>query len=189
MMRCLIIGNGANFLYEADEAKKFCTYNYTIVVKRVLYQYRGHVSAFVSLHPEWCNEYLQLRSDFGYNMGFDVYVPSLFPLSDAQRQQYGFTGRVYKAEDGWAGSSGLYAIRVARQLLGFDKIVLAGMPMDTQARYGDPVDSVWAGGDSGVHRYRRGWKQHLEHYQSQVRSMSGWTKDLLGKPDKKWLEV
>ena len=76
----------------------------------------------------------------------------------------------------WAGgSSGLYACQVA-QALCFRKAVLCGVPMTSDPRFFDPAP--WAGSA----RYRQAWARHKDRL-GFVRSMSGWTRDLLGEPD------
>lgn len=77
------------------------------------------------------------------------------------------------------GSSGLYAVEVARHV-GATRIVLCGVPMDASV---NPYHgATWRG-----HRdHRPTWKQ-LAAELDDVRSMSGWTADLLGLPDPTWL--
>ncbi len=66
--------------------------------------------------------------------------------------------------------------------LGCDRMVLCGVPLDpAEAHYDD--DKRWA--DAG--NYRRGWVTHKDEMSS-VRSMSGWTSQLLGAPDREWLD-
>jgi hypothetical protein len=47
---------------------------------------------------------------------------------------------------------------------------------------GSPVEAVCA-----YESYRKGWERKLPDIKDRVRSMSGWTKELLGKPTKGWL--
>ena len=77
------------------------------------------------------------------------------------------------------GSSGLYAVEVAMHL-GATRIVLCGVPMDASVNpyHGE----AWTG-----HRnYRGPWQRHAQRL-TNVRSMSGWTLDLLGAPTEDWL--
>jgi hypothetical protein len=83
----------------------------------------------------------------------------------------------------WGGSSGLLAVSVALKL-GAEKIVLCGIPLDHEQGHYDSPDKRWreAGG------YRVGWTKHLDQMRGAVRSMSGWTRELLGAPDGPWLK-
>jgi len=80
----------------------------------------------------------------------------------------------------YAPTSGLYAIQVGL-VLGYDRIMLCGVPQDNSRRIFDPP---WMGG--GEHQdanLRKSFRQMVEHnpeYGLRVRSQSGWTKELLG---------
>lgn len=80
-----------------------------------------------------------------------------------------------------SGSSGLFAVRVALEL-GFDRIVLCGVPMQKEQGRLDGIVR-W----SGAEAFKKGWQQALPHLRDTTRSMSGWTKQLLGAPTAEWL--
>jgi hypothetical protein len=81
----------------------------------------------------------------------------------------------------WAGSSGLFAVKVAIEE-GFERIVLAGVPMTAEgAHYYDA--KVW----TAAHVFHSGWNHRLPQIKDIVRSMSGWTRELLGEPTRDWL--
>jgi len=66
--------------------------------------------------------------------------------------------------------------------IGCERIVLAGIPMSAEyAHYYNP--GQW----TQAHMYHKGWKKHLDKIAPYVRSMSGWTRELLGAPDEEWL--
>jgi hypothetical protein len=82
---------------------------------------------------------------------------------------------------GCSGSSGLFAVQVALEL-GCDRIVLCGVPMDARPHFNGPAwHDHWT--------YRATWQrwQAAEELEN-VRSMSGWTRELLGEPTREWLE-
>lgn len=84
--------------------------------------------------------------------------------------------------DDWGGSSGLFAVRVLLEK-GFTRIVLCGVPMEPTAHFFDTrawVDCV---------SYRAAWQRRQPFLSRYVRSMSGWTRDLLGEPSSDWLET
>lgn len=79
----------------------------------------------------------------------------------------------------WHGSSGLYAVWVALQL-GFTNILLAGIPIDASPHYyGEDAPAL----GRFLPHYREGWLNAQKDLDGRVRSMSGWTKELLGGPE------
>lgn len=90
-------------------------------------------------------------------------------------------GVVTDVLDDLGGSSGLFAVLAAFELFDADRVILAGVPMTPEAgHFFDP--SPWRQAD----RYRRAWTRNLDRLAPHVRSMSGWTRELLGEPDKEW---
>lgn len=81
------------------------------------------------------------------------------------------------------GSSGMLCITVAMHL-GFDKIVLAGVPMTKAAKhYDDP--KPW----HEARQYHNVWNRHAPKLQGRVKSLSGWTRELLGEPTESWINA
>lgn len=95
--------------------------------------------------------------------------------------------RNYPYVDHWApstanqGSSGWCAVRLAR-LLGFDEIILCGIPIEGR-RYADRSPArYWQAGDTNaVAQFRKAILADKAHHEGTY-SMSGWTRDLLGVP-------
>ena len=81
----------------------------------------------------------------------------------------------------WRGSTGLLTVKVLMEE-GFTHIVLAGVPMTREGGYFYD-EKPW----TQVDRYRIGWMQHHAEIAHSVRSMSGWTRSILGEPTKDWL--
>jgi len=75
-----------------------------------------------------------------------------------------------------SGSSGLFAAKVTLLDLGFDDVVLCGVPMMPEPHIDDRApwpDAV---------RFRRPWEALSGDIKARMRSMSGWTRELLGGP-------
>lgn len=83
----------------------------------------------------------------------------------------------------WDGSSGLLAITVALAL-GYQKIILCGVPLDKKAGHYFSPDEPWMDGP----RYRHAWIKHKGDMEGRVKSMGGWTQSLLGAPTKEWVQ-
>ncbi len=80
------------------------------------------------------------------------------------------------------GTSGLYAVQIALHF-GAKNIVLAGMPIDDSPHFN--VECGLARGITElIEMHRQPWKDYaIELRNAGVRSMSGWTRGLLGGPD------
>ena len=75
-----------------------------------------------------------------------------------------------------SGSSGLFAVKAALVDFKFDRVLVAGMPMDEERGHVGSKDRPWR----GCMRHRAGWEQAMPHLRGRVFSMSGWTKEQLG---------
>lgn len=123
--------------------------------------------------------------------------PDLFPLWLAERRRQGFPepGRYWHARhrivpagisstavESWGGSSGLLCVAVAFEL-GVDRVVLAGVPLVKTAKHYDS-DRNW----DEARAYQWAWELRRPVLLGRVKSMSGWTRDLLGGPEEEgWL--
>jgi hypothetical protein len=123
-------------------------------------------------HPEDIAEFEQRRKRFKGNLDYIVHshqmapgVHKLWPLV---------------AKHPLSGSSAFLACQVAVGLE-YDKIVLCGCPMSGK--------NLNAPSKSGYDVFQKGWEKHAFMLEDRVRSMSGFTKELLGEPTKSWLEI
>ena len=88
---------------------------------------------------------------------------------------------VISGECDWDGSSGLFAVKAAIEH-GFDRIVLAGIPMTAEGQH---FLRPWSWDEWA--RFWAAWGEHREEISPYVRSMSGRTRDMLGAPTEEWL--
>lgn len=84
----------------------------------------------------------------------------------------------------WDGSSGLFALQCALFEMGASAAILCGVPMDSGAGHFS-VPGPWA----LTTNYRRAFQAALPEIGGRVRSMSGWTADLLGAPTATWVDA
>lgn len=147
------------------------------------YTYPDDIDYWVTLHPEKFKAWQDLRAKAGHNTDYIAvchegntpfgprdHLPRIDKITDYRYP--GMTG---------SGSSGLLAVKVAQDE-GFNRIVLAGVPMQVnQAHFfdGRPWDEHW--------QFVEAWKIARSHLELNVRSMSGWTQELLGAPTTEWL--
>lgn len=141
-------------------------------------EWPGELNAWVSLHPRYfeqkgwvakreANGYPPCRRYFGH-VGAKLDGATVEPVG------YMLPGQEKTA------SSGIFAAKVALIDLGFDRVVLCGVPMDERPHF-HGADN-WTKGTRA-----RDFRVQLEKVDSDVlarmRSMSGWTRDFLGGPD------
>lgn len=85
----------------------------------------------------------------------------------------------------WHGSTAFFAVLAGLEL-GYKKLVLAGVPMDSKGHW--YFDQKEYPGPPWTYQSYQAWFEFAETKEAkQVRSMSGYTKTLLGKPTRQWL--
>lgn len=180
--RALVIGCAANVWKEVRKARDLCGYDAVYCVKMAGIHYNGGYFTWVGLHPEWQAKYSAEREALGKHMLFETVAPPESELGTAgkgakidRRVSYRYP------EMDSSASSGGYAAKIAIED-GFERVVLAGVPM-----IGD--DGHFARGKPWLQRdsFTIGFKKSVPHFAGRVRSMSGWTAELLGSPDPAWL--
>ena len=138
-----------------------------IAVNRMAADYPGELWASATLHPDiWGPIKQQSRREVA------LFAP----------QPYHGVDFLFPHTETISGTSALYAVRIALALGGADRIVLAGCPLDDGPHY----DSAATISDC-LAVYRDGWRRALPELRNTVRSLSGWTRELLGEPTDEWL--
>lgn len=86
--------------------------------------------------------------------------------------------------DHWKGSSTGFAVRVAYEI-GCTRVVLAGAPMEPVPHFlgGDP----WEDWEIFREEWTEGLLPKLGDWAENIRSLSGWTRELHGAPTDSWL--
>lgn len=127
---------------------------------------------WVSLHPEKFEGWERKRVEIGLGGGYRKWT------QEARRHHATNTARKWRD-----GSSGLTAVDAALNGVGCAAAILCGVPMD------DSVNRYHGVGWGKYRRYRRGFQKALPEFSGCVRSMAGWTREVLGAPDLEWLAV
>jgi hypothetical protein len=94
---------------------------------------------------------------------------------DARDIDYWWDGALGRGSSGWS------AVKAAK-LMGFDQVVMCGVPLEkgTYAHFDGNFPKAWGRQDT-IDHYRRGVMDDIE-WHDRVYSMSGWTRDTLGEP-------
>lgn len=176
--RGLVLGDAACVERDIEAALELSEFDGVAACNNMIVHWRGHLDYAVTLHPEPCEnwvgiqEAMRIRERNGLNRpstwtggikgdpvppGFDRIIPEM------------------------GGSSGLLCLKVML-INGFDRVVLCGMPMTTDGAH-FYERTPWVAAPN----FRKGWHRNQAVLRETTRSMSGWTAQLLGRPDMDWL--
>ena len=151
-----------------------------IAVNGAGFMYLDPIAIWCSVHGKYLTEWIEKRRETGASMDFKAY---------GNFGRYDERGDVIEwNKPNGNGSSGLYAVLLALEL-GYERLVLCGVPLQGQERYDykeDPSTVITAQTD--YKHYHTGWNMHRDLLRGKVRSMSGWTRELLGAPTEEWLK-
>jgi hypothetical protein len=170
--RALVLGGAACVWDDAKAAKELCEYDLTIAVNDIGTVWPEHLDIWATLHPEKFKKWQDSRAARKLNTDYRA----ITWVSGAKRD-----ARIDAKTADWGGSSGLFAVKIALEA-NCTHIVLAGVPMTSTPHYHSPVKK-WKYADT--HRPR--WERHLPKFKDKARSMSGWTRQLLGPATKEWI--
>lgn len=86
---------------------------------------------------------------------------------------------VWRLGTGLGGTSALFAALVGL-CLGYGSVLLAGVPLSNGGHFWGPPAEVSRHDDACVRKVWRETALHVPEFRERVRSLSGWTRDLLG---------
>lgn len=182
MKTALVLGGAATVWDDAAAALDLGKPDIVVACNDISARWAGPVDYMVTLHPEKLLGWQDERRRRGYS-------EPAFVVSHEKPEGFE-AGRAYPRVDfavdyRWpgmegSGSSGLFAVKVA--LTAADRVILAGVPMDpAAAHFFHPAR--WAEWES----FTDAWHRAMPFIKDRVRSMGGWTADLLGRPTTEWL--
>ncbi len=162
-----IIGGGSDVLADYAAARKLSHQHDVLAVNDMIAEFPFRIKHAASVHPNRLPGWLNQRGYRKYNTPTSVW---------SNIRGNGVSNIV---SDDWRGSSGLYAVRVALEM-GYSKIILCGVPMQAEAGH-YLRKKPWLQCEWFVDR----WPRYCPR--DNVRSMSGYTRELLGAPSREWL--
>jgi hypothetical protein len=174
-MKALVLG-GANTLHADEAAARAMGFepDFIVATNHAGRDREGPVEHWCSFHQDLFPMWLKARREAGRPDPGQLWTCSPGPRPP------GLDLSMRRAAN-WRGSSGLLAVTVALEL-GATHVVLCGVPLTREAEHYDKP-GLWR--DAG--NYRKGWIDHASDMAGRVRSMGGWTGNLLGAPDPAWL--
>lgn len=176
--RCLVLGSALCLHNDVEAALDLSEFDGVVAAKRAGVVWAGELDAWVTLHPERMHKEAHARAERGYPNAKRIYSHiTRGPKEVTHQMNYKF------AAQRTSGSSGLFAVKVALLELGYNRIVLCGIPMDKTYGRIDDRSPVWTGAEA----FKPAFLDVLEELRPYVRSMSGWTAQQFGLPTREWL--
>lgn len=170
MRIALILGGAASVHSDVEEALDLGEFQGMVGCNLIGIEWSGSFDAWVSVHENKLKKpWRAARDRLGWPSHQRIWGPS-----DTEHK---FPGCLK------TGTSGAFALKVALSDLGFDKAVLAGIPMDASPHFDDEAAWKFFG------EYRSTWEQIKGQVGDKVRSMSGWTAELFGRPTSEWVRT
>jgi len=180
MTRALVIGCAAEVWQEVEAAQALATFDAIYAVKMAGIHWEGYFH-WITLHPEFMDRYKAERRTLGLPDTYEVVAPQAHEVG-AHAHHPADRRVTYRWPNmSSSGSSGLFAAKVALED-GHDRVVLAGVPMQREASHFQRA-RPWVDVDG----FMPAWNVAKSHLLGKVKSMSGWTQNLLGAPDAQWL--
>ena len=163
----LVLGSAACVYDDVEEALSLGEFAGIVGCNLIGRYWPGVMTAWCTLHPAHIKPWANRRREDGLPDHEQIYTHEGHP--------YRFPGQTLP------GSSGLFALKVALDDLGFDRAVLCGIPMDPRPHFND--EKTWY----ASMEYQVAWGQAFPYIRERARSMNGWTADLLGRPTEDWI--
>lgn len=184
-MRALVVGGADCVWRDVAAAQALCQFDFVVCVKMAGIYWPTAFEYWAGLHPEYMPQYEAERKKLGLPGGYVTVAPLLTELGTVPQQYPAMERVAYQWKpSGITGASGLYGAKVAIDK-GASLVVLAGIPMDGTDHF--VRKKPWPEGKSGS--YKQGWIDAMPHIKDKVRSMGGWTMELLGAPTEEWLRA
>lgn len=188
-MNVLVVG-GASCVWDDLESVPEGWWDQVVAVNDVGVWWDLPLDHWVSLHAEKFSpfghkgDWLAQRRAHGYPDAARVWS-----AKGRLRRGELWPGTTDALDESWSasGSSGLFAVRVALHV-GASRVILCGVPIDRRPHFTESRNHSRTKAFSSAEGYRKAWQRQAENLRPCVRSMSGWTRNLLGGPDE-WLNA
>lgn len=169
----IVICGGGDPFAEFEDADKLCRTagkeaDY-FIGNDMIGAFPEYATHALTLHPDKLSHWRSIRITKGYptaGMQFWSHRP--------------YSGVNHYTRD-WAGSTGLFCVKVAREL-GYKHVILCGVHMSAESNHFQRKVE-W----KDCNGFRRGWVQNMHKLRPYVRSFGGWTCAELGRPTLEWL--
>lgn len=157
-----------------------------IAINNMIMHHKGRVHHGISLHPEEPPLWRQLRWTNQCEESHVITHSHRLPENNDNLPPQEFKTRhgldyLWEIEGGRGGSSGLFAAMVGLAL-GYDKIILAGVPIDGTGHFFDPPGKA-VNQFLGTNIKEEWDNANRNYFKGRVKSLSGRTREWLGEPE------
>lgn len=176
MTWALVLGGAKCVFEDAEKAIQLLGEPDVVVAVKDIWIEWPKVDHVATYHIERIPRELERRRSLGYED-----PKCIWTYAHIRQLKMPLPQKCIKMTGGSSGLLGAYvAIRVA------DKGVLAGIPLDpTMSHFHNRKQGKpWKEGE----HYMKQWRQCLPDLKDRIKSMSGYTKELLGEPTVEWLQ-
>lgn len=147
---------------------------HVLVLNDIGIYFPGYMEHWATCHPNIINGGQKVRDQHRDHKDFVTHIPDY-----AVPKIPGYIWTIPKL----AGTSGMFGVLIGLGL-GYKRIILAGIPLTCTAHFWYPSVPVKMD-KKGI---RQSWERISNLiFEGRVRSLSGWTKELLGEPTEEWL--
>lgn len=162
----IITGSAPCVQLDIASVPRVCAYDFMSIGLTASGMHTIPVKYMATYHPNLIPETKSRRESVGGNTDYIV-------ISHEQKPGVDIIEPLLPGER--SGSSALLGALAAIKL-GYSRIILCGCPLTGKNAAGGSYET-----------FRAGWEQKKDFLNGRVRSMSGWTAELLGKPTSEWL--
>jgi len=148
--------------------------DYVLCTNDLGVDYPDEIDHWCTMHPDKLTGWVNARRKAGRPDAKQLWIPQ------HREPPKELTGLVRHAPS-WGGSSGLLCCVVVLKILNC-RAVLAGVPMTADTAHYNS-SKPW----TDVVHYTSNWIRFRSELNDRIKSMSGWTKELLGEPTAEWL--
>lgn len=175
--RALVLGGAACLWDDVEAALSLGEFDGVVACNDAGAYWRGKLDAWCTLHPNKLGRWTKERAARGYPPASRLFSHRVEEPHDITVSSYH-----WKPGGGSSGSSGLYSTKIALEL-GFERLVLCGIPMTPEPHFFNRAP--WA----AYRNFSASWRTLAPRLLPNVKSMSGWTRTLLGSPSESWLRA
>lgn len=181
---CVVAGSGGTLFDDLERFRQIADESYDLISCNHVANFLPGCRHMITCHPDWCLPLL--RPDVRSRLTTHAYLNVGSHISDADAE----SDFIWRGEAMVAVGTVLMAAVAVMTLIGYDRIVLCGGGLSYDGyidgytrghpthEFDKPMREVSVGADR-----RAMWKRVAEAGMlNRVRSMSGWTRDLLGAP-------
>lgn len=181
MTKAIIIGRAAGVWEEVAQLQAMVKFDATIVIGKAGVDYPGGIDYWVTFHPNLFPNWVERRRAQHYPDAHSYWASTYRGRLIRHKNMPEYPGLRRVECNG--GSSGMIGMVVALDEVKADRIALAGIPMQGDRRHYDE-DKIW----EDAQNFRAAWVEAAPRMMGRVRSMSGWTRELLGgeAPTQEW---